>query len=89
MVFLLCIMGESENLRKQKCVVSGDASLTMARFCRTKSEIVVPLIDRNGELLAVLDVDSNYPAAFSSVDREGLEIICKYLGDQPHFALGS
>jgi putative methionine-R-sulfoxide reductase with GAF domain len=86
---VLCLKVESQNWRKQKRVVFGDAGLTMPLFCRTKSEIVVPLIDCNGELLGVLDVDSNYPAAFTTVDKEGLEKVCKYLRDQPHFALGS
>lgn len=40
------------------------------------SEIVVPLI-RNGEVVAVLDVDSDKLADFSGVDRVGLEKICE------------
>ena len=35
----------------------------------------------NGRVLAVLDVDSNAPAAFSDADADGLEIICKWLGE--------
>jgi GAF domain-containing protein len=40
---------------------------------RSKSEIVVPVIDKAGRLIAVFDVDSEQPAAFDAVDREGLE----------------
>lgn len=40
---------------------------------RSKSEIVVPLRDAEGRILGVLDVDSDRPAAFDEVDREGLE----------------
>jgi len=42
---------------------------------RSQSEIVVPVFDRNGAVVAVLDVDSDRPAAFGDVDRAGLEAI--------------
>lgn len=44
---------------------------------RSRSEIVVPVFDRAGGLIAVLDVDSERPAAFDEEDREGLESICR------------
>ena len=40
---------------------------------RSRSEIVVPVRDRAGRLIAVLDVDSAEPAAFDAADRAGLE----------------
>jgi L-methionine (R)-S-oxide reductase len=40
---------------------------------RARSEIVVPVFDTNGSLLAVLDVDSEHPAAFDGKDAAGLE----------------
>ncbi len=40
---------------------------------RSTSEIVVPVLDRSGRLIAVLDVDSETPAAFDMVDRAALE----------------
>jgi len=40
-----------------------------------RSEIVVPLFGRTGEVIAVLDVDSDRLNHFSAVDREGLEKI--------------
>jgi L-methionine (R)-S-oxide reductase len=40
-----------------------------------RSEIVVPIFDGAGELIAVLDVDSHQPAAFDQEDRAGLEQI--------------
>lgn len=46
----------------------------------TCSEIVVPVLTPDGELLAVLDVDSDTPAAFDDVDREHLESLCRWLG---------
>jgi GAF domain-containing protein len=38
-----------------------------------RSEIVVPVRGRRGEVVAVLDVDSHLPGAFDDVDREWLE----------------
>jgi L-methionine (R)-S-oxide reductase len=48
---------------------------------RSNSEIVVPVFDRAGRLRAVLDVDSEEPAAFSEADAEGLEAIVKLIWD--------
>lgn len=42
---------------------------------RSRSEIVVPVFDTEGELLAVLDVDSDQLAAFDERDAAGLESI--------------
>ena len=46
----------------------------------TNSEVVVPVIAPNGEVIAVLDVDSDLPAAFSRDDVELLETVCADLG---------
>lgn len=40
---------------------------------RTNSEIVVPVVDASGKLMAVLDVDSTDFSAFDDVDRDNLE----------------
>lgn len=40
---------------------------------RSKSEIVVPVVDATGALIAVLDIDSSVPEGFSDEDRIGLE----------------
>jgi GAF domain-containing protein len=42
---------------------------------RSRSEIVVPIRNSRGELLGVLDVDSESLAAFDDEDRKGLERI--------------
>src|SRR5688500_4325323 len=44
-----------------------------------RSEIVIPIFDPGGELVAVLDVDSHQPASFDDSDREGLERIAERL----------
>ncbi|MBU6153896.1 MAG: GAF domain-containing protein [Bdellovibrionales bacterium] len=45
----------------------------------SKSEIVVPVRDSSGAIIAVLDVDSDRLNDFSEVDREGLEKILDLL----------
>jgi GAF domain-containing protein len=44
---------------------------------RSASEIVVPVVGRDGRLIAVLDVDSERPAAFDGLDAEWLGRILK------------
>lgn len=45
---------------------------------RSRSEIVVPVFNAAGDLIAVLDIDSDQPSAFSEADREGLERAVKW-----------
>lgn len=47
-----------------------------------RSEIVVPIFDRQEEVAAVLDLDSHQPAAFDGTDRKHLETIARML--QPY-----
>ena len=42
---------------------------------RSNSEVVVPVRDADGEIVGVLDVDSEQPAAFTETDVAGLERI--------------
>ena len=46
---------------------------------RSKSEIVVPLFNKKGEVYGVLDIDSNKLDAFSQEDAKGLEQMVKLL----------
>jgi GAF domain-containing protein len=50
----------------------------------TNSEVVVPVKDSKGAVVAVLDVDSDTPAAFSSEDVAFLEEVCEMLGKRYH-----
>jgi L-methionine (R)-S-oxide reductase len=50
---------------------------------RSRSEIVVPVLDAGGALAAVLDVDSTQRAAFDTDDQAGLEAICADLLTTP------
>ena len=46
----------------------------------TQSELVVPVVTPDGRVLAVLDVDSDAPAAFGAEDAAALESLCAELG---------
>ena len=48
---------------------------------RSKSEVVVPVRDGAGTLVAVLDVDSERADAFNETDVAGLERICRLIFD--------
>jgi len=45
---------------------------------RSRSEIVVPVSDANGTLIAVLDIDSARLATFGQEDADGLEQIVRW-----------
>ena len=45
----------------------------------SKSEIVVPII-KQGKAIGVLDIDSDSPDSFDTVDARYLEEICTYVG---------
>ncbi|PCI38644.1 MAG: hypothetical protein COB53_04470 [Elusimicrobia bacterium] len=69
--------------RDKKIVIVDDVAAFpghIACSASTRSEIVVPVLSSDGALRAVLDVDSNAPAAFQDEDRVGLEAICAELG---------
>jgi GAF domain-containing protein len=46
---------------------------------RSKSEIALPILNGNGELIAVLDIDSDKVSTFDETDKEGLEKIIELL----------
>jgi L-methionine (R)-S-oxide reductase len=46
----------------------------------TRSELVVPVLTPAGEVIAVLDLDSDLEAAFGEVDRRAIEALCAELG---------
>jgi L-methionine (R)-S-oxide reductase len=51
----------------------------LACSTETKSEIVVPILVR-GEVQGELDIDSHFPAAFASEDRDMCEHVAKLVG---------
>ena len=75
------VCGAAARTRETQLVADVDAFPGhIACSSTTRSEIVVPVLTPEGRLLAVLDVDSNAPAAFTEVDREHLEALCRLLG---------
>lgn len=46
----------------------------------SKSEIVVPVFNGNGDVIAVLDVDSNSVNDFDTADQFALEQLCDWVG---------
>ncbi len=62
--------------RERRTIIVPDVHLFpghIACDALSASEIVVPILDDGGNLLAVLDVDSTIRDAFDDVDAEGLE----------------
>jgi GAF domain-containing protein len=47
---------------------------------RSRSEIVVPVSDKKGDLLAVLDIDSKQLDSFDDEDQRGLEKLVSWFG---------
>ena len=50
----------------------------------TNSEVVVPVKNASGDVVAVLDLDSDHHAAFSPDDIHLSERICSWLGSTHH-----
>ena len=48
----------------------------------SKSEIVIPVIDKKNKLVAVLDIDCPKLNGFDEYDQKRLEQICKLIGQQ-------
>jgi GAF domain-containing protein len=45
----------------------------------SRSEIVVPVFNKEGNVIAVLDIDSEHLATFDDTDRRYLELICQLI----------
>ena len=45
----------------------------------TRSEIVLPVFDKGGEFIAVLDIDSDTPDAFDETDQRDLEALIAHI----------
>ncbi len=72
------VCGAAAERRKTLIVPDVDAFPGhIACDSRSRSEIVVPVMDASGHLIAVLDVDSTDLAAFDEDDAAGLETILR------------
>jgi GAF domain-containing protein len=77
------VCGAAARERRTQLVEDVNAfRVTSPATRRHGREIVVPVLDRKGELVAVLDLDSHQPAAFDDVDRDGLEAVACLLAEQ-------
>lgn len=75
------VCGAAARLRRTQLVPDVHAFAGhIACSSTTQSEIVVPILGPDGSVVAVLDVDSNAPAAFDEVDQRWLETLCATLG---------
>ena len=71
--------------RTKSTVIVGNVNLHsdhIACSATTLSEIVVPVLDHQNNLLAVLDVDSDIADAFDDTDGYYLENICRKISRQ-------
>lgn len=65
-------------VNQKKTIIVPDVQLFPGHIAcdsRSKSEIVVPLRDHQGEIYAVLDVDSKETHSFDEIDATYLEVI--------------
>jgi L-methionine (R)-S-oxide reductase len=77
------VCGAAARTRQTQLVPDVDAFPGhIACSSTTRSEIVVPVITPSGRLLAVLDVDSDFPDAFDETDQAYLESLSARLGAQ-------
>ena len=58
------------------------ASSHIACSSTTKSELVLPIVDKNNEVVAVLDIDSTQLGVFDEVDVKALEQICAWVSER-------
>ncbi len=71
-------------VQRRETVIVPDVRLFPGHIAcdsRSLSEIVVPVRDASGEIVAVLDVDSDKTAQFDEEDREGLEAVAALLAN--------
>ena len=72
------VCGAAARERRTQVVADVDAFPGhIACAASTRSEIVVPIIGSHGDLLGVLDIDSDTPAAFDETDATALEQIVR------------
>lgn len=68
--------------KEQRTIVVSDVELFpghIACSSLSRSEIVVPIFSKSGQVAAVLDIDSKELSNFDDTDQQCLEEICKML----------
>lgn len=70
------VCGAAARTREVQLVADVDAfEGHIACSTTTKSEVVIPVVNGNGDLLGVFDIDSNQPNAFTQEDADKLSAI--------------
>jgi GAF domain-containing protein len=73
--------------REKRTMIVDDVDLFpghIACDANSRSEIVVPVYNASGELIAVLDIDSSERAAFDLIDQRRLEHVVKWFAKTTH-----
>lgn len=68
--------------KEQQSIIVPDVELFpghIACSSLSRSEIVVPVLSKGREVVAVLDIDSKELATFDNIDQQYLEEVCKML----------
>ena len=68
--------------KEQQTIIVPDVELFpghIACSSLSRSEIVVPVLSKGREVVAVLDIDSKELATFDNIDQQYLEEVCKML----------
>jgi L-methionine (R)-S-oxide reductase len=69
-------------INEKKSIIVPDVELFPGHIAcdsRSKSEVVVPVKDKNSEITGVLDIDSDKPDSYCEIDRFGLEKIVELI----------
>ena len=69
--------------RERQTIIVPDVNADprfLACSLSTRSEIVVPIFDKEGAVVGEIDIDSDQPDAFKDADREILEKVAARLG---------
>ena len=70
------VCGAAARLRQTQLVPDVNAfEGHIACASSTQSELVIPVVNARGDLLVVLDIDSDQPDAFTDQDASALEVI--------------
>ncbi len=84
------VCGAAASSRQTQLVKDVNAATDhIACSSTTQSEIVVPVFNSSNEVIAVLDIDSDYPAAFDLIDQEHLEELSEILRKQAPLLRGN
>ena len=77
------VCGKAARTKKSQCI--ADVHLFKGHIAcdeASVSELVVPIVDKNDTLVALLDIDSPYENRFTSEDQEILEKVAFVLSDR-------